>query len=302
MSDEIWVEKYRPKTLDDVVISDKTLAKFREYVEKKDIPHLLFSGNAGIGKTTVAKILANSITDEVLYINSSDKTSVDVIRDQVSQFCSTMSFSDSSIKVIILDEFDGISVNAQKMLRGVMEQFANNCRFILTCNFENVILDAIHSRCQTFEFGSGSIQDVAKRCAKILKAENVDYGDRKQDIAKLVQRFFPDIRKIINDLQKCCTNGEFHYSEEVLTKDQKDELIKLLKGCDIKKIRKELLGTGADYPAFYTTLFDRAGELVDEQNKVPAMIMIGDYMNQHSTTINAEMNFVTCLLHICRLM
>lgn len=302
MSDEIWVEKYRPQTLEDVIINKKTLDKFQEYIDTKNIPHLLFSGAAGIGKTTVAKILAKNITEEVLYINASDKTSVDYIRDEVTSFCSTLSFTESKIKVIILDEFDGISMNAQKSLRGVMEQFANNCRFILTCNFENVILDAIHSRCQQFNFGTGDVQDVAKRCAHILTEEGIDFTDTKKDIVKLVKKHGKDIRKIINDLQKCCHNGKFSFSEETLSKDQKDILIELIKKKNIKDIRKDLLGAGADYPAFYSTLFDRSGELVKPTDKVQAMIIIGEYMNQHSTTINPEINFVTCLLQLCKIM
>jgi DNA polymerase III delta prime subunit len=227
---------------------------------------------------------------------------VDYIRDEVTSFCSTLSFTDSKIKIIILDEFDGISMNAQKNLRGVMEQFANNCRFILTCNFENVIIDAIHSRCQQFNFGTGDAKDVARRCVDILKKEGIDCSDTKHDIVKLIKKHGKDIRKIINDMQKCCTNGKFSFSEETLSKDQKDELITLLKAKNIKGIRADLLGTGADYPAFYSTLFDRSGEIVKNNERASAMIIVGEYMNQHSTTINPEINFVTCLLQLCKIM
>lgn len=304
MSSDIWVEKYRPKKLEDFIADPATLKKFQEYIEKKDIPHLLFSGTAGIGKTTVAKILANHISDEILYINASDKTSVDVIRDQVTSFCATMSFSDA-LKVVILDEFDGISNQAQKMLRGVTEEFARTCRFILTCNFENVLLDAIHSRCQKYEFGRVTKENkkkVAERCLYILKNENISITkEDKVSIMSLVNNTFPDIRKTINNLQLCCVNGKFDYSKHNNIPEDVDELISYLKDCNIKAIRSELLGAGADYKNYYRALFNRADEYADNEEKLNVMLVVAEYMNLHTTTIDPEINFVACLLQLCKI-
>lgn len=303
MFSEIWVEKYRPKKIEDVIAEENIINKLNEYIEKKDIPHLLFSGSAGIGKTTVAKILANSITEEIMYINASDKTSIDVIRDQVSRFCATMSFS-GELKIIILDEFDGISPQAQKMLRGVTEEFHKTCRFILTCNFENVILDAIHSRFQKIDFGESNLdilKHVAIRCKHILKEEGIPTKDVNDAIKDLVRKFFPDIRKIINTLQQCCVNGKFVYSDNKAVSEEIDLLISYLNKGNIKAIRKELLGAGADYKKFYRALFDRTDEYTSNENKLGAMLIIGEYMNLHSNTIDPEINFVTCLLQVCRL-
>lgn len=304
MSSEIWVEKYRPTKLEDVIADPTVLEKLNEFIKKKDIPHLLFSGNAGIGKTTVAKILASHITEESLYINASDKNSVDVIRDQVTRFCSTASW-DGSLKIVILDEFDGISHQAQKMLRGVTEEFHKTCRFILTCNFENVILDAIHSRFQKFEFGKSSKkakQGVAKRCMHILNEEGIDCGgDCKKEIVELVNRHFPDIRKTINCLQQCCTNGVFNYNENIDVPEEVDSLIEYIAGGNIKAIRKELLGAGADYRNYYRALFNRAGEYTTGEQQINAMLIVGEHMNYHTTAIDPEINFVTCLLQICKM-
>ena len=304
MSSEIWVEKYRPKKLEDVIADEKTLAKLNEYIKKKDFPHLLFSGTAGIGKTTVAKILSKSITDEVMYINASDKTSVDVIRDQVSRFCATMSMT-GSLKVIILDEFDGISHQAQKMLRGITEEFHKTCRFILTCNFENVILDAIHSRFQKFDFGgntSDSKKAVAQRCLHILQEEGIDTDNVKKEIMELVKRYYPDIRKVINSLQQSCIDNKFSYIEDNSSVEEADKLIKYLSSGDIKSIRRDLLGSGTDFKSYYRALFNRTEEYVSTADqRMGAMLIIGEYMNYHSTTIDPDINFVTCLLQICKL-
>lgn len=297
---ELWVEKYRPRHIDDLIAPKKVIDKFRQYIDEKQIPHLLFHGSAGLGKSTVAKILANTITTESLYINASDETSVETIRTKVKDFCSTMCFSDD-LKIVILDEFDGMSDHAMKMLRNTMEEFHNTCRFILTCNYVTKIIDPIRSRCQEFEFGNVTRKDIAVRCAKILKEENVTYNDKK-DIAFLVSSFYPDIRRIINNLQKNCNDGVFNFVEEVADKDDKDRLIELIKEGDIKIIRKELLGPGADYVGYYRALFNRAKELIPDSDKtVEVMLIISEYFYRHSTVLDKEINFVACILSIWKM-
>lgn len=294
---ELWVEKYRPTDLEELIADEDTLSKFQKMIDEKDIPHLLFSGSAGIGKTTAAKILANKISEEICYINASDRSSVETIRDEVSRFCSSISFS-GDLKIIILDEFDGMSDHAMRMLRGTMEEFHKTARFILTCNFEHKIIEAINSRCQTFDFGKATMKQVAQRCLQILKNENVSSKGKKEDIMLLVKKHFPDIRKIVNMLQKNCVDGEFNFMQEAVTGDDKDRLIDLLKGGDIRTIRKELLGPGTDWVGFYTTLFDRVGEYAGEDKATPMLIVEDYFSSRHPFSLHKEITFVGCLLQL----
>lgn len=298
---DLFVEKYRPKTIDDLLIPLDKLTFFKECIEKKDIPHLLFYGSPGLGKTALAKILAKTISpDSYLYINASDHTSVDTIRGLVKDFCSTISFG--SQKIVILDESDGISESAMRMLRGTMEEFHKHSRFILTCNHYNKISDAIKSRSQEFEFGKIEKSAIAKRCFHILKQENITLKS-VEDLKKLVNKCYPDIRKTINNLQKCSVNGVFEYKEESITDDSVSKLITLLKNGEITTIRKELLVEGTDFISLYGELFDRAKELVVNPDlAAEIMVVIGEYMYRHSLVIDQERNFVTCLLVLYKIL
>lgn len=301
---QLLVEKYRPKVLDDVIVDADTLAKFKSYIDEKSIPHLLFSGTAGLGKTTVAKILANSITEDVLYINASDETGIDVVRNRVKDFCYTASFG-GGIKIVILDEVDGMSANAMRMLRNTTEEFANTCRFILTCNYIADVIPPIRSRCQEYEFGTPSKQDIAKKCFKILKEEGAacTSDECKEGIKNLVISCYPDIRKTINTLEKCIIDGVFKFSEDKIDSGVEDRFFELIKAGDIKTIRKELLGAGADYKVLYKLLFERAKKLASNESVIVAiMLNTADFMSKHSIVFDQEMNFVACLLSIWKLM
>lgn len=295
---ELYVEKYRPKTLDEIILTDDLKDKFKEYIEQKYVPHMLLNGTPGIGKTTIAKILANTISaEDYLFVCASDHNSVEDIRGKVKGFCSTMGFS--KFKIVILDECDAISLNGQMMLRNLLEEFHETCRFILTCNHGERVLDAVKSRCQSFDLVSPDMKSVAIRCLEILKTEGIKC-ENKDDIKALVKRFYPDIRKVINNLQKMTLNGEFKYIESKTLEDQ-DILIEALKVGDLKKITKELLGPGCDYIVLYRVLFDRAEEL-SPTNKIEIMLIVGEHHKYHAMVIDPQIHFRTCLLNIAKIM
>ncbi len=302
--DELWVEKYRPKTLEDVVIDPDALLILKSYIEKKNIPHLLFAGSAGLGKTTCAKILSREIAnqDDRLYINASDETSIDVIRGKVKTFCATASFGD--VKIVILDEFDGMSANAMNMLRNTMEEFSSHCRFIMTCNHLERVIEPIKSRCQVFDFSGTDKNAIGRKCVHILKSENIDFSEEKEHIGTIIKKFYPDIRKIINCLQQFSTSGKFKYIENKSnSKEAQDLLIQCIKEKDIKKIVKELLGAGVDYHPLFSAMFNRIDEfgITDPIKRIHAMTLIADRMYRHPTSIDTEINFRDLLNNFCLL-
>ncbi len=199
----LWVEKYRPSSLDTYIGNEHLKSKVKVYLESGDLPHLLFYGRAGTGKTTLAKLLVKNIECDYLYINASDENSVDTVRNKVRQFASTVGFKD--LKIIILDECDYITPNAQAALRNLMETFSKHCRFILTCNYVERIIDPIQSRCQSFQVIPPSKSEVAKHLHNILVQENVI--DTVEDIKILVDSSSPDIRRVINSAQRNGVNG-----------------------------------------------------------------------------------------------
>ena len=200
----LWVEKYRPTTLDTYIGNEHLKSKVSVYLESGDLPHLLLYGKAGTGKTTLAKLLVNNIECDYLYINASDENSVDTVRNKVRGFASTMGFKD--YKIIILDECDYITPNAQAALRNLMETFSKHCRFILTCNFVERIIDPIQSRCQSFQIIPPSKKEVAKHIHDILLKENV-MSDMK-DLKVLIDSGYPDIRRVINAAQRNVIKGK----------------------------------------------------------------------------------------------
>jgi DNA polymerase III delta prime subunit len=301
---ELWVEKYRPRNLEDVVIDQGALSILKSFVENKSIPHLLFSGSAGLGKTTCAKILAQAITDpsDRLYINASDEASIEVIRGKVKTFCATASFG--GIKVVTLDEFDGMSANAMMMLRNTMEEFSNHCRFILTCNHPERVIDPIKSRCQVFDFTGTEKKSIADKCVKILKSENVDFLEEKENIKVIINKFYPDIRKIINTLQQFSSSGKLQYHENKSDSTEvQDLLIQYVKEKDVKKIVKELLGSGTDYQPLFRVLFDKVDEfgITDVVQKIHVLTLIADRMHRHAISIDPEINFRDLINNLCLL-
>ena len=227
----LWVEKYRPSTLDTYIGNDQLKSKVAVYLESGDLPHLLLYGKAGTGKTTLAKLLVNNIDCDYLYINASDENNVETVRTKVKNFASTMGFKD--YKVIILDECDYITPNAQAALRNLMETFSKHCRFILTCNFVERIIDPIQSRCQAFQVIPPNKQDVAKHLHNILTQENINY--EREDLGLLVNSGYPDIRRVINGAQRQSVEGILTIDKQsIVENDYKLKLLKILETQDKK--------------------------------------------------------------------
>ena len=237
----LWVEKYRPTTLDTYIGNEHLKSKVSVYLESGDLPHLLLYGKAGTGKTTLAKLLVNNIECDYMYINASDENSVDTVRNKVRGFASTMGFKD--YKIIILDECDYITPNAQAALRNLMETFSKHCRFILTCNFVERIIDPIQSRCQSFQVIPPSKKEVAVHMTNILKEEGI--ASKVDDIAGLVNAGYPDIRRVINSCQRQCVDGMLVVDKQSLVEsDYKMKLLEIIKTQDkkdaFKNVRKLL--------------------------------------------------------------
>ena len=232
MSNTIWVEKYRPTNLDSYIGNEHLKSKVEIYLESGDLPHLLLYGRAGTGKTTLAKLLVKNIDCDYIYINASDENNVDTVRTKVKNFASTIGFKD--MKVIILDECDYVTPNAQAALRNLMETFSKHCRFILTCNYVERIIDPIQSRCQSFQIIPPSKNEVAKHLHNILIQENVI--DSPEDIKVLVESGYPDIRRVINSAQRNVVKGRLKLdTSSIIQNDYKLKLLKILETQNKKK-------------------------------------------------------------------
>jgi DNA polymerase III delta prime subunit len=255
----IWAEKYRPSTLDGYVGNQHIIEKCKIWLEQGEIPHILLYGTAGTGKTTLAKILANSIDATIMYLNCSDENSVDTVREKIKSYASTMSFT--RWKVIICDEFDYMTVNGQAALRNLMETFSATTRFILTCNYVEKIIDPIQSRCQTFAITPPTKKDVAIRVNEILKAESVTYNPA--DLVTIVNAGYPDIRRILNACQRQVVAGTLKVDKQsLLESNYMDKVIELLASKPDRKqlftnIRQLIADSGVkDYTSLYKHLYD----------------------------------------------
>lgn len=296
---DLWVEKYRPKTLDDLLLTEENKQYFLSI--KDDIPNLLFHGNAGTGKTTLAKILVNDVLNaQYLYINASDENGIDTIRGKVISFSQIRSF-DGTKKVIILDEFCGMTLDAQRILRNVMEEYHDSTRFILTANYINKIIEPIKSRCSMFELKT-NIDDVIKRCVSILVKEQIQINDdEKKKITNFVSTRFPDIRRTINDLQKFSISGKLN----ILENDEisnfantiYDKIIKKVSSLEIRKyvIESETL-FNSNYQILLKNLFEifYSSELPEKIKKM-ILLDIGEYMYKDNFVLDHEINFYCCV-------
>lgn len=259
----LWVEKYRPKELKDYVGNEHFKGKVQRYLDTNDIPHLLFHGKAGTGKTTISKLIINTVECDYMLINASDENNVDTVRSKIKTFASTIGFK--PIKIIVLDEFDYMSQNAQASLRNLMEAFSKTCRFILTCNYLDKVIDPIKSRCQVFEVIPPSKKDIAIQISKILGSENVTFEPK--DLVPIVDSSYPDIRKVINTCQLNSVNGKLRIDEnDVIANDYKYKIIDIIKSNDDKRnkfvnIRKVLSDARVtDYTDLFTILFEQVDD------------------------------------------
>ena len=299
LSNTLWVEKYRPSNLDTYIGNEHLKDKVSVYLESGDLPHLLLYGKAGTGKTTLAKILVKNIECDYLYINASDENNVDTVRNKVKNFASTMGFKE--YKVIILDECDYITPNAQAALRNLMETFSKHCRFILTCNFVERIIDPIQSRCQSFQIIPPSKKEVAKHTHDILLKENV--MSDMNDLKVLIDSGYPDIRRIINAAQRNVVKGKLKLdTTSIIQNDYKLKLLKILKTQDkkngFKEIRQLLLDNKiTDFADLFRLLYDE----VDDWGKghvAECILIIARYELSDGQVVDKEINAMAMLIEL----
>ena len=293
----IWTEKYRPDVLENYIGNDVFKAKLEQYIQTQDIPHLLFYGTAGTGKTTAAKILVKNIDCDYMFINASDERGIDTVRDKIKGFASTVGFA--PLKIVVLDEADFLGREAQPALRNMMEAHAASTRFILTANYVERIIDPLVSRTQVYKLTPPSKKDVAKKLADILKNESIEYDTKT--IAQIVNVYYPDIRKIINTAQLQSRDGKLQVSvDELIGQDVKLKVVDALtsnltlkdKVTEIRKIVAD--AQIQDFTELYRVLFDYVEQYAP--NKISqAIIAIGDGCRWDSQVIDKEINFITVL-------
>ncbi len=299
MSNSLWVEKYRPNTLENYIGNEHLKSKVEHYISSSDLPHLLLYGKAGTGKTTLAKLLIKNIECDYLYINASDENNVETVRTKVKNFASTIGFKD--MKVIILDECDYITPNAQAALRNLMETFSKHCRFILTCNYVERIIDPIQSRCQSFQIIPPSRNEVAKHLHNILVEENV--MDTPEDIKILVESGYPDIRRVINSAQRNVVNGKLKLdTTSIIQNDYKLKLIKILETkskkdafTDVRKLLADNQIT--DFADLFRLLYDE----VDGYGKghvAECILIIARYELSDGQVVDKEINAMAMLIEL----
>ena len=295
----LWVERYRPTQLDNYIGNDHLKSKVSVYLESGDIPHLLLFGRAGTGKTTLAKLLVGNIDCDYLYINASDENSVDVVREKVKNFASTLGFKD--MKVIILDECDYITPNAQAALRNLMETFSKNCRFILTCNYVERIIDPIQSRCQSFQIIPPDRKQVAQHLVNILDNENIQYDVK--DIATIVNGGYPDIRRVINGAQRQVVNGKLTIDENTITQsDYKTKVLEILKTQDKKSSFQNIRQLLADSKVSdFSDLFRLMFDTVDDWGKghiAECILILSKYQQSDAVVVDKEINIMAMFVEI----
>ena len=299
MSNTLWTEKYRPSSVDTYLGNEHLLEKVSMYLESGDLPHLLLYGKAGTGKTTLAKILVKNIECDYLYINASDENNVDTVRTKVKQFASTIGFKD--FKIIILDECDYITPNAQAALRNLMETFSKHCRFILTCNYVERIIDPIQSRCQSFQIIPPSKVQVAKHLHNILVKENI--MDSPEDIKVLVESGYPDIRRVINSAQRNVVNNRLKLDvSSIIQNDYKLKLLKILETQNKKNAFKEIRQLLADNKITdFADLFRLLYDEVDGYGKghvAECILIIARYELSDSQVVDKEINAMAMLIEL----
>jgi DNA polymerase III delta prime subunit len=299
----LWTEKYRPKTIEDCILPERLKKPFQEYVNQQNIPNLLLSGGAGVGKTTVAKALCNEIGCDYIVINGSDESGIDTFRTKIKNYASSMSLTGGR-KVIIIDEADYLNPNStQPALRNAIEEFASNCSFIFTCNYKNRIIEPLHSRCAVIEFSlkNGEKAKMAsaffKRIQSVLQSESVDYDDKV--IAELIKKHFPDFRRIINELQRYSQFGKIDTGVLAQIGDISiAEIVKFIRDKDFGSIRKWVATNDVDSNTLYRKLYESMYDLMKPQSIPQAVLILADYQYKAAFVADQEINTVACLTEI----
>ena len=295
----LWVERYRPQDLSTYVGNEHLKTKVERFLDDGNIPHLLLYGRAGGGKTTLAKIIVNNTECDYLYINASDERNIDLVRDKLKTFASSVGFK--PMKVVILDEADYLNVNsAQPALRNLMETFSAHCRFILTCNYVEKIIEPIQSRCQTYKIIPPSKKEVAVHAKTILEKENISFD--LDDLALVVTAGYPDLRKVINELQRMSINGKLSIDKDGMIHNEfKLQFLDAIRnGESISTIRKMVADSNfTEYTELYRLLYDEVESFgVEKMPEIIADISKGSY--QDVLVVDKEINFIATVSNILR--
>ena len=299
----LWTEKYRPQTIEDCILPDRLKKPFQEYVNQKEIPNLLLSGGAGVGKTTVAKAMCNEIGCDFMVINGSDESGIDTFRTKIKNYASSMSLSGGR-KVIIIDEADYLNPNStQPALRNAIEEFASNCSFIFTCNYKNRIIEPLHSRCAVIDFGlkNGEKAKMAsaffKRVQSIMQSEKIDADEKV--LAELIKKHFPDFRRVLNELQRYSQFGKIDTGILVQIADiSVDELSKHIIAKDFGAIRKWVSSHEIDNTSLFRKLYDTLSDTLKPSSVPQAVVILADYQYKAAFVADQEINTVACLTEI----
>jgi DNA polymerase III delta prime subunit len=304
MQEHLWVEKYRPSTLSYCILPSQLKKDFNQILKQRELQNMLLTGTAGTGKTTVAKAMCKELNLDYIIINGSEESGIDTLRNKIKQFASSVSL-EGGYKVVILDEADYLNPQStQPALRGFIEEFSANCRFILTCNFKNRIIEPLHSRCSVIEFGipKGEKQSIAagmmERLEHILTKEGVSY--EQPVLAELIMKYFPDFRRTINELQRYSVSGQIDSGILINVNDVSvGNLMNHLKVKDFRKMRQWVADNIDIEPAaMFRKLYDSSTEYIDPQSIPQLILILADYQYKDSFVADHELNMVACLTEI----
>lgn len=306
MFDNLWIEKYRPKTLQDIILSDDVRMTFEEYKRKQEIPHILFAGKPGTGKSSSAKIFVTDVLDsQYIYINCSDTNGIDTVRGTIANFAQTASI-DGKLKIVICDEFDGFTTEGQKALRNLVEEYASNVRFIFTANHKYKVSEAIQSRCQFFSLNP-PFEQILARCVYILKQENIKVSpDMKSRMLAMLKSFAPDMRKCINELQKCVVNGELIIPEKMAAAGFSHQILtSIVEGKDATDMRKYLIENESKFSNDYPSLLREMFNCVDDMDLVTDikrkwLLIISEHLYKSAFVMDQEINAYSCLISLIK--
>ena len=304
MNEMLWVEKYRPTTIEDAILPSELKKTFQKFVQNGETPNLLLSGSAGCGKTTVAKAMLEQLGCTYMMINGSEESGIDVLRNKIKNFASTVSL-EGGRKYVILDEADYLNPQStQPALRGFIEEFSKNCGFILTCNFRNRIIEPLHSRCSTVEFRIPAgekpqlAMDFMNRCEVILNNEQIHYN--KKVVASLIQKFFPDWRRVLNELQRYSASGEIDAGILVnLSEDSVKELLSFLKNKEFTNVRRWIVNNLDNDPSrIYRRIYDSLYDNLDGRTIPNAVLILADYSYKSAFVADQEINLLACMTEL----
>ena len=300
----LWVEKYRPAKIADTILPTKLKETFSEIIKSGELPNMLFTGTAGLGKTTVAKALCNELNLDFITVNGSEEGNIDTLRGKIKRFASSVSLQ-GGVKVVILDEADYLNPQStQPALRGFIEEFSDNCRFILTCNFKNRIIEPLHSRCGVYEFNTskkdmvGLCESMLKRCLSILSKEGVTVDKNLEPIVNMILKHAPDWRRVLNELHRASVGGVLKVSVNTDTNNY-DSLFASLKDKDFKKMRNWVANNiDVDTSAVFRHMYDNMYEKVVPASIPQLVLILADYQYKNAFVADHELNMVACMTEI----